>query len=576
MARWNLENIYKKEDENKLVDEFKRKVNDLVKNRSLLKNDIEEDKFIELLEEYEKTHYLATLLQGKIGLKATENIIDQEIKKKEQQIDRLLTEEENKLIFFTHFFKNLPDVKAKKIIEKSGRFKYYLQSLRKGRKYSKSESEEQIINLKDMSGERALSSIRDLVVGKLKFPFFKEELLESEIRSKASSEDENERKEAYNGLMKVYEKNQDILGEIYKNIALDWYNEGVKIRGFESSISVRNFSNTLPDEVVQLVMREVENNKTIFQEYFKLKSNFLNIENTRHNIYAPYKLKETKKYSYEEAKKITLEVFKDFSDEMFNLAKRVFEKEHVHSELDKNKRGGAFCYSYAKDETPYVLVNHVGKLDDVSTLCHEIGHSIHGQLARNTTEFTFHSSIALAEVASIFSELLLKEKLLKEANKEEKTYLLMKELDGAFASILRQTYFVKFELVAHEKIINGTTVEELNKTYLNLLKEQFGETKVPEHFKYEWISIPHIYNSPFYCYAYSFANLVVYALYHELKMEGKEKFVPKYLRILSKGGDADVIDILLEEGFDIRDEKFWKGAFEEINLVLDEMKKQIL
>ena len=429
------------------------------------------------------------------------------------------------------------------------------------------------MNLKDPSGEEALSTLRDIIVGRLKFPFKGKELLEPEVRAKAQSAKEDERKEAYDTLMKVYRENQELLGEIYKNIALDWYNEGVKIRGFETPISVRNFSNTLSDEIVNLVLDEVSEKRKLFQEYFKLKSEILGIKNTRHNIYAPYELKEERKYSYEESKKITYEVFKEFSEEAYELAKNIFEKEHIHSEVKPNKRGGAFCYSYTKDSTPYVMLNHMEKLNDVSTMCHEIGHGIHGQLAKETTEFTFHSSIALAEVASIFAELLLKEKLLKEANEEEKKYLLIKELDSAFASILRQTYFVKFEIAAHEKISEGVTVEELNKIYLELLREQFGETKVDDKFKYEWLSIPHIYNSPFYCYAYSFANLVVYALYHEMKTKGKEEFVPKYLNILRKGGDADVKDILSEAGFNISKKEFWEGAFEEIKLVVEELQK---
>ncbi len=572
MVVWNLDDIYKKEEHEQRLKTFKESVDSFLEKKSFLTDDIEPKVFLELLESFEDLHRQASFLSARVGLQAVEDITNPDYKKEEQQVGMFLTEQSNKLLFFTHFFKNLSDDKAKEIIDDAGRFTYYLQAIRRAKPFSRTESEEQIMNLKDLTGDEALGTIRDLVVGKLTFPFQGKDLLEPEVRTKAMSESEDERREAYESLMSVYEKNKDILCEVYKNISLDWYNESVLIRGHHSSISARNFSNALSDDVVQLVLDTVTEQRVLFQDFFKLKTTFLGIENTRHNVYAPYPLKDKKSYPYDEAEKIMFSVFEDFSDEMYSLAKRVVDKQHIHSDILPHKRGGAFCYSFAKDEVPYVMLNHMDRLDDVSTFCHEVGHSIHGQLASHTTEFTFHSSIALAEVASIFSELLLKEKLLKTASPEEKKYLLIKELDGAFASILRQVYFVKFEVLAHDKVKDGVTVDELNEVYLDLLKEQFGSTSVPEHFKHEWIAIPHIYNSPFYCYSYAFANLVVYALYHELKKEGKESFVPKYLNILRSGGDADVVDILSTAGFDITKKDFWLGAFDEIRLVLDELK----
>jgi len=177
---------------------------------------------------------------------------------------------------------------------------------------------------------------------------------------------------------------------------------------------------------------------------------------------------------------------------------------------------------------------------------------------------TYHSSLVLAETASIFSELLLTEELLKNSSKEEKKYLLFHHISSAFASILRQTYFVLFEIEAHKLISKGVSVDELNQKYYDLLKEQFGnEMNVPTIFKYEWLRIPHIYETPFYCYAYAFGNLLVFALYSKYLEEGSS-FVKKYLKILSSGGDADVEEILANAGIDVNDKSFWNGAFKKL------------
>lgn len=575
MVHWNLDDIYKKSQTQERVEKYKKSVEKFVSYEKELTENISPERFIELVKKYEQLSLEAHILSQRPGLESVEDITDPVLRKQEQELNSMFTQEGNKLLFFMHFFKDISDEKAKKIISVAGRYKYFLESARKAKPYMRTTQEEKIINLKDLSGDSALSSIRDIVVGNLTFEFQGKQITESEIRSHCLSEKEDERQEAYNSLMKVYEDNKEILGEVYKNIALDWANETTKIRGYKSPISARNFSNDLPDEVVEIVLDVITKKRTLFQDFFKLKFELLGINNTRENIYAPYVLSEKKEYSYEDAKKITYSVFEDFSEVSFSLAKNIFEKNHIHSEVLPNKQGGAFCSSYAKDEVPYVMLNHMNKLDDVSTMCHEIGHGVHGQLAKDKTEFTFHSSIALAEVASIFSELLLKEKLMKTASDEEKKYLLIKELDGNFASILRQAYFVKFEIKAHEKVQKGVTVDELNTIYYNLLLEQFGETKVDEKFKHEWISIPHIYNSPFYCYSYSFANLVVLALYNQFKEEGKESFVPKYLNILKSGGDADVVDIMSEAGFDITKREFWEGAFNEIEKTVDELKELI-
>ncbi len=210
----------------------------------------------------------------------------------------------------------------------------------------------------------------------------------------------------------------------------------------------------------------------------------------------------------------------------------------------------------------------------MSTLAHELGHAVHGMLAGEHPIFTFHSALPLAETASLFGEQLLSDALLQEErNKQVRINLLINQLDDAYATILRQAYFVVFEQEAHTLVAQGATVDQLAQTYLRLLKEQFGRAvTVGEEFQWEWLAIPHIYSSPFYCYAYSFGNLLVFSLFHQFKKEGAP-FVPKYLELLAGWGSASPQTLLTPLGVDISSYSFWQSGFDRIRDLVKELEQ---
>jgi len=186
---------------------------------------------------------------------------------------------------------------------------------------------------------------------------------------------------------------------------------------------------------------------------------------------------------------------------------------------------------------------------------------------------TFRSSLPLAETASNFAEiLLLKRQLNAEDDPAVRQHLLAKFVDDSYGSLLRQAYFVLFERDAHGLITDqAATVDRLCEHYLENLKDQFGDSvEVSDEFRWEWVSIPHIYQVPFYCYAYSFGLLLVLALYRQYEREG-DAFVPKYVRMLSHGGSVSPMEVLDEAGIDVRDELFWQGGFDIIAEMIDQL-----
>jgi oligoendopeptidase F len=246
----------------------------------------------------------------------------------------------------------------------------------------------------------------------------------------------------------------------------DWRNEQLDMRHFDNPIAVRNLVNDIPDEVVNTLLDVCERNASIFQRFFELKARLLGLERLRrYDIYAPVAGSD-KKYKYQTAVDLVLDSFSQFDPQISKLAQRVFDDDHLDSEVRKGKRDGAFCATVTPDLTPWVLLNYQGRPRDVATMA---------QLAEHHSIFTQHSSLPLAETASTFAEMLLIDRLLaQEEDQSVRQDLLFRQVDDAYATILRQAFFALFERQAHEMVKQDASVDDLSKAYQENLKVQFG------------------------------------------------------------------------------------------------------
>jgi oligoendopeptidase F len=377
---------------------------------------------------------------------------------------------------------------------------------------------------------------------------------------------------AYQALYEVYEADAPILGQIYQGLVRDWHNEQVDLRHFSSPISARNLMNDIPDEVVETLLQVAERNAGIFQRYFRLKAKWLGMERLRrYDVYAPV-VQSDKNYTFEQAAGMVFDSFRDFEPRLAELAQRVFDENHLDSEVRRGKRGGAFSYTALPEITPWVLVNYQGRAEDVAVLAHELGHAIHSMIASHHSLFTFHASLPLSETASTFGEMMLVDRLLtNERDENVRRDLLFRQVDDSYATIMRQSFFAIFEHTAHEMIRNGASVDDLANAYMENLQKQFGDSlELSDEFRWEWVSIPHIYDRPFYVYAYAFGQLLVLSLYQQFKAEG-ESFKPRYLEILSAGGSDAPAKVLSRAGIDVYSEGFWQGGFDVIARLVDEL-----
>ena len=579
LSGWKLNELFTGFDDpaiNQTYQDLEARVARFESQRSELKAEISSEKFLELLREQEEINKLAYQLYGFSSLSFSSNTQDQQAQINIARFQQFAAEMENRTLFFSLWWKALDDANSARLLDASGDYRYWLEQMRNFKPYTLSEQEEKIVNIKNVTGRSAHDMLYDSITNRYVFKVEVngevQELTRGELMALVRTADPDLRAKAYQELYRVYGEDAPILGQIYQNIVRDWKNETVGLRGFTSPISVRNTDNDLPDEVIDTLLDVARKNIGIFHRYFRLKARKLGMEKLRrYDIYAPL-AESDKRYSFQDAADLTFEAFDRFDPKFTRLAKRVFDEGHVDSEVRKGKMGGAFCSTLGPDLTPWVMLNYQGKSDDVSTMAHELGHAVHSMMAEEHSIFTQHACLPLAETASTFGEMTLTDLMLeRESDLSVQQDILFGQLDDAFATIIRQIYFALFERDAHEMIANDASVDELNEVYLANLKEEFGDSvDVSDEFKYEWVSIPHIFGTPFYVYAYAFGQLLVFALYKRYKEEG-ESFKPKYMRILSAGGSIAPIPLLAEAGMDITKAEFWQGGFD----VIDGMVKRL-
>jgi len=578
--RWDLQDLIpdKQQDLESTLEQIVSCLEEIEAYRPRLSTDLPIDQFLNMLHLQEKLHSLSAKAGAYAYLRFAENTQDPDALSLEGKVEQTLTDVENRAMFFDLWFKSLSDQEAERFIAAAGDLSYYLEATRRFKPYTLSEPEEKIINLKDVNGIMGLVKIYEILTNGFKFHLEVDgevkELTRDGLSTYYHHPSPEVRAATYQELYRVYIENKTALSQIYAYVARDWHSEGIDMRRYAAPISSRNLSNQVPDAVVDTLLQVCQQNTGVFQRYFQLKAKMLGMPKLRrYDIYAPVAASE-KEIDFNSAVDLVMDSFDKFSPQVAQAAKRVFEGDHLNAGIRPGKRGGAFCYTVTPDLVPWVLVNYSGRLRDVTTLAHELGHAVHGILASGHSVLNFHAPLPLAETASVFGEMLVTDRLLEEeTDPSVKRDLLMTILDDAYATVQRQAFFSLFEKEAHASIMEGCTSEELAQKYLQNLRLQFGDAvELSGEFGWEWISIPHIYNTPFYCYAYSFGQLLVLALYQQYLNE-PEPFLPRYLKLLSYGGSADPTAILAEAGLDIASPAFWQGGFNVLQNRLDRLEK---
>lgn len=576
-ARWTLKNILEEKDFEKILERTKKKSLRFKKELENLDPGMTGKDFKKLMKKYERLLEDTLRVQNFAFLKWAVDMSSDKSMYYQGRAKELIVPASDIKLILTRWLSGLK-VKGIKKLDKKNRerlfrsmpeLSFMFERLIDSKKHSLSMPEEKVITRKDSNLKTPLLLLYGMITDGFTFEYKTKRMKKTKtIKTRAElthyirSKKAEERKAAYQAMFKPFKENISKLFTIYQAVVRDW-DDSASSRNYPSPISLRNWSNSVDDKTIETLMNVCSDNVKLFQEYFKLKAKALKLKKlSRYDIYAPVGKGKVKKYTYSQGKKEVLTVLKNFTPGFHSRAKLIFDSNHVDSHPRQGKRSGAFCSTVSPSVTPHVLLNFIGNPSSVMTMAHEIGHGIHSLYSNKQSLLVSSSPLPLAETASTFSEMLMFDHLLEKIkDKEAKRKLLFEKLASSYATIIRQNYFVKFEIAAHEHIQKGATAEQLNELYYANLKEQFGTSiKIPKEFKHEWSYIPHIFRTPFYCYAYNFGELLAMSLYSMYKERG-DSFIPKIEKILASGGSEKPSRLLRKFDIDINSSEFWKKSF---------------
>jgi oligoendopeptidase F len=581
-TRWSLTDLlseYSEGEVQKALAEVEETTRSIEGMRPALSPEMKEDEFSSLLGLLERFAETAGRVGGYAMLWHSEDTQNHEALAFMGRVEQTLTEAQNRVLFVSLWWKSLKDDEAEALMAHAGDLRHYLEKLRLFKPHTLSEPEEKIISIKDVNGANALNTIYDMITNKFVFELevdgTKKRLTREELMTYVQNPSARVREAAYREFYRVFGDEATVLGQVYIHTVRDWRAENMGLRHFASPIAGRNLANHLPDDVVEVLLHVCTEEAGVFQRYFTLKAGWLGMDRLRRfDLYAPLSGTPVEKIPYPEAVDMVLESFHQFSPDVGEMARRVFDQSHIDAEVRQGKRGGAFCLSVTPALTPWVLANYTGEPRQVATLAHELGHAVHSLMASGHSPLTFQAPLPLAETASVFGEMLLTDRLLeREKDPLVRRDILAETIDSIYATVMRQAFFVLFEQKAHEAVAAGKTIDQLHNIYRENLTAQFGESMdVDEIFRCEWVGIPHIYHVPFYCYAYSFGMLLALALYEEYRERGRA-FVPRLTGILSAGGAESPERILTGAGVDMHKPEFWRGGFRIIEQMIRELEE---
>ena len=339
-----------------------------------------------------------------------------------------------------------------------------------------------------------------------------------------------------------------------------------RLRGIPDPMWPTNQRNELDGEVVEAMMRSIEEHHPLGRRWFDRKAEVLGLDKLAlADQYAP--VGTDRRVEWSEAVELVGATLGDFEPRLADIFRECLDRGHVDAEPRTGKAGGAYCNSVSKTVLPYVLLNFTDQIRDVVTLAHEFGHVTHNVLALERQAYrAYHTGLAVAEVPSTFAQLLAVERLIaQEEDQSTRAMLLADRAESAMASIFRQTVLARFEQRAYalRGEGKGLTRDRLSDVWLEENERYYGDSlELPEGYRLGWSYIPHFIHVRFYTYAYAFAHLVAFSLLARYR-EDPERFVPAYVEFLSSGGSRSPQELLAPTGVDLRDSATWDAAFGE-------------
>jgi oligoendopeptidase F len=498
-----------------------------------------------------------------------------------QRVREVGTRTGQRLIFFDVEWAAMDDAGAARILAADviEPYRHYLELQRLRREHILSEGEERVLSEKAVTGRAAWNRFFDETLGAARFELRGEKLTEQAVLSKLHDADRSLRRDAALSLTEGFERLSRPLTYVFNTVLADKASTD-RLRHYPHWLASRNLDNEIADDAVQALIDAVTGRYDLSERYYRLKRDLLGLDEMMdYDRYAPIGEAE-RRFEWDEARATVLDAYDAFHPRMGAIALEFFDGRWIDAPVAEGKRGGAFSHGAVPSAHPYILLNFTGKVRDVQTLAHELGHGVHQYLAREQGVFHAGTPLTTAETASVFGEMLVFQRLVdRETDPQARLAMLVQKIDDSMATVFRQVTMNRFEdaIHTHRRERGELTADAFAEHWMTTQRRMYGDAvTLGEHYERWWSYIPHFVHTPGYVYAYAFGELLVLALYARYR-EGQDGFTEGYLDLLRAGGSDWPHTLVGRLGIDLQDPAFWEqglSAIEDLIVEAEEAAEQ--
>src|SRR5829696_2051901 len=581
LPEWDLADLYPGRDSPELQRDLAALAADADAFRARWQGRLGESSGAELgaaVAAYERLQEVAGRIMSYAELVHAGNIADPEIGRFFQTMHERVNAISTELIFFALELNRLDDAALDdKLADPAlAHYRPWLRDVRAMRPHQLSDDLEKILHEKSVAGRAAWVRLFDETIAELRFPFRGRELTEAEAMHLLSDPDGAVRREAALSIGEVLGHNGRLFALVTNTLAKDKEIED-RWRRFPRPISSRNLSNYVEDEVIDALLQAVRAGyPDLSHRYYRLKARWFGVEELPFwDRNAPLPGDDDRTLAWPEAQETVLSAYRAFSPDLAAIGEKFFTSRWIDAPVRPGKAPGAFAHPTVPSAHPYLLLNYQGRLRDVMTLAHELGHGVHQVLAAGQGTLIAHTPLTLAETASVFGEMLTFRALLaRETDPARRRIMLAGKVEDMLNTVVRQIAFVTFETRIHDERREAElTADRICEIWLEVQRESLGPAlRLDEPYRWYWTYIPHFIHSPFYVYAYAFGDCLVNSLYAAYQ-EAPDGFPTRYLDMLRAGGTLRHRDLLAPFNLDAADPAFWSKGLSVIAGFIDELER---
>jgi oligoendopeptidase F len=576
---WDLGDLYPAPDSPELADDLSRLAEDAETFRRRYEGRLAALSGADLgaaVATYERLQEQAGRIISYASLVHAGDLADPEIGRFFQTMQERINAIATVLLFFTLELNKLDDdlIEAKSADPALARYRPWLRDVRAFQPHQLSDEIEKLLHEKDVAGRAAWVRLFDQTIAALRFPFRGRELTETEALDLMSDRDREIRREAAESIGTVLGDNIRTLALVTNTLAKDKEIED-RWRRFPQPISARNLANFVEDEVVDALIAAVRASfPRLSHRYYRLKAGWFGTETLPFwDRNAPLPEDDDRLVPWAEAEATVLDAYAAFSPELAAVGGRFFAAPWIDAPARPGKASGAFAHPTVPSAHPYLLLNYQGRVRDVMTLAHELGHGVHQVLAARQGYLMADTPLTLAETASVFGEMLtFRAMLAREPDHARRRIMLAGKVEDMLNTVVRQIAFVGFEERVHaERREAELTPDRLGDIWLEVQGESLGPAlRLDGVYRHYWSYIPHFIHTPFYVYAYAFGDCLVNSLYAVYE-DAHQGFAERYLELLRAGGTLRHRELLARFGLDAADPGFWSKGLAVVARFIDEL-----